>query len=337
LDRLSDYDYNLPEELIAQTPLEDRASSKLLWLHKQSGQIEDKTFRDVTDILREGDLLVWNDTRVTALRLFGRKPTGAAVETLLLRETGPNTFAALVKPGKRLKPGAVIEFAGGLTATVTQELAEPLKEIRFDAVPNLRDRLQDHGQVPLPTYIHEKLADPERYQTVYSRTGGSAAAPTAGLHFTPEVISKLNEKGIQMAKVSLDVSLDTFRPVTSENLDEHKMHGETCRLPQETADAIRNCKGRIIAVGTTTARTLESFAIGSREVRAGEMDTSIFIRPGYQWKVVEGMFTNFHMPKTTMLMMIGAMAGSPNIVRAYAHAIQYRYRFLSFGDSMLIL
>lgn len=337
MDQLSHYDYQLPDELIAQTPLEDRASSRLLHLGKPTGEIHDRVFRDVLGLLQPDDLLVWNDTRVTALRLFGQKPTGGSVEALLLQETSPGAFTALVKPGKRLKPGAKIEFSGGLVAEVTRDLEEPIKELRFEPVPNLNERLREFGQVPLPPYIHEVLADPERYQTVYAQSGGSAAAPTAGLHFTPEIIQSLKEKGVGMARVTLDVSLDTFRPVMVESLDEHKMHGEICRIPEETAQAISECKGRIIAVGTTTARTLESFAVERRRVEAGEMRTSIFIRPGYEWRILDGLFTNFHMPKTTMLMMISALAGNQNIVRAYDHAIQHRYRFLSFGDSMLIL
>ena len=337
MDRLSDYDYNLPEERIAQTPLADRADSKLLLLDKSSGEIQDRVFRDVVDILRPDDLLVWNDTRVTALRLFGNKPTGAVVEALLLSQSAPRVFQALVKPGKRLKPGVRIEFAGGLKATVGRELEEPVKELIFDESPDFDHQLRTLGRVPLPPYIHTNLQDPERYQTVYSVTGGSAAAPTAGLHFTSDVIAKLTEKGVGIAKVSLDVSLDTFRPVTVDALDDHKMHGELCRVPIETADAVSRCSGRIIAVGTTTARTLESFATGMRKVGAGEKSTSIFIRPGYEWQIIDGMFTNFHMPRTTMLMMISAMAGRPNIMRAYSHALEHNYRFLSFGDSMLIL
>lgn len=337
MDRLSDYDYHLPEELIAQLPLEDRSAAKLLHLDKSSGEIQDRVFRDITQILRPGDLLVWNETRVTALRLFGQKPTGGAVETLLLHPTGPGCFAALIKPARRLKPGARIEFGDGLAATVVQDLAEPIKELRFDDLHDLQQRIAAHGLVPLPPYIHAALADPERYQTVYSQVGGSAAAPTAGLHFTPPLITELREMGVEVAQVSLDVSLDTFRPVLAEDLDEHKMHGEVCRVSEATALAIEQAQGRIIAVGTTSARTLESFAVAKRRVAPGEKKTSLFIRPGYDWQVVDGMFTNFHMPKTTMLMMISALAGRPNIMRSYAHATQHRYRFLSFGDSMLIL
>lgn len=337
MERLADYDYELPDELIAQVPLEDRAGSRLLWLHRESGVIEDRTFRDIVDILEPEDLLVWNDTRVSALRLKGAKPTGGAVEALVLQETSEGTFEALLKPGKRLKPGAVIEFSPSLKATVTAELEEPLKEIRFDQTPGWRTELESNGRVPLPPYITEEIQDPERYQTVYSRTGGSAAAPTAGLHFTEELLVQLAKRGIQTANVTLDVSLDTFRPVVSENLAEHKMHGETCSIPAETAAKIERATGRIIAVGTTTARTLESFAVGRRRVRSGQMSTSIFIRPGFEFQVVDGLFTNFHMPRTTMLMMISALASKDRIDAAYRHATQHRYRFLSFGDSMLIL
>jgi S-adenosylmethionine:tRNA ribosyltransferase-isomerase len=337
LDRLIDYDYHLPEELIAQHPLADRASSRLLHLDKRTGDMQDRMFRDVADILQAGDLLVWNDTRVTALRLFGNKPTGGAVEALLLKETAPRRFATLLKPGKRLKPGAQIEFDGGLRASVVGELEEPVKEILFDEAPMFGEELRRHGQVPLPPYIQARLSDPERYQTVYSASGGSAAAPTAGLHFTQELIDRLRENGVQIAKITLDVSLDTFRPVSAENLDDHKMHGEYCCIPQETAQAVAECQGRIIAVGTTTARTLESFAAGRRVLEPGCKRTSIFIRPGYQWQIIDGMFTNFHMPRTTMLMMISALAGRPNIMKAYSHAVRSNYRFLSFGDSMLIL
>lgn len=337
MEQLSDYDYDLPEELIAQTPLEDRSSSKLLHLDRSSGAIQDRTFRDVLELLNPDDLLVWNNTRVTALRLFGQKPTGGAVEALLLQEVSPGSFSALLKPAKRLKPGAKIEFAGGLVAEVVRDLEEPVKEIRFEPVADLKARLQEFGLVPLPPYIHETLRDPERYQTVYAQSGGSAAAPTAGLHFTPDLIEELKLKGVQMAEVTLDVSLDTFRPVMVENLAEHRMHGEVCRVPEETAKKVSGCKGRIIAVGTTSVRTLESFAVGKGRLEPGEKRTSIFIRPGYEWQIVDGLFTNFHMPKTTMLMMISALVGRQNIVRAYEHAVQHRYRFLSFGDSMLIL
>ena len=337
MDRLSDYDYDLPEDLIAQTPLENRAESRLLALDRASGKIEDRAFAEVVEILQPGDLLVWNDTRVSALRLIGRKSTGGAVEALLIAPLGDGRFSALLKPSRRLKGGATIEFEGGLTAMVAESLDEPLRVIDFGNLPDLRDRLARIGAVPLPPYITEHLADPERYQTVYSKSEGSAAAPTAGLHFTPEIVSALKSKGVRIAHVTLDVSLDTFRPVMSEALDDHKMHGETCRISEGAAREVNSATGRIIAVGTTTARTLESFAVGPRKVAPGEMKSKLFIRPGYKWKVVDGMFTNFHMPKTTMLMMISSLAGKPNIMSAYRHAVRHRYRFLSFGDSMLIL
>jgi len=337
LDLLSDYDYDLPEELIAQSPLPDRGASRLLHLNRKTGAISDRMFSDVPDLLREDDLLVLNETRVTAVRLFGQKPTGAAVEALLIAKTGERRYSAMVKPGKRLKPGAMIEFAGGVAAKVLRELDEPLKELEFESMPDLEERLGDLGSVPLPPYIRAQLQDPERYQTVYATTGGSAAAPTAGLHFTPQILQRLEVQGVALATVTLDVSLDTFRPVTASRLDDHQMHGETCRVPEATAHAIAAAKGRIIAVGTTSARTLEAFALGPRKLAWGEKRTNIFIRPGYRWQIVDGMFTNFHMPRTTMLMMISALAQRESIMNAYSHAVANHYRFLSFGDSMLIL
>jgi S-adenosylmethionine:tRNA ribosyltransferase-isomerase len=337
LEFLSDYDYELPEYAIAQVPLKDRASSKLLWLHRDTGRIEHRTFRDCVGILQPGDLLVLNDTRVTAIRLFGCKESGAAVEALLLKEEGAGVFEALARPGKRLQPGTRIVFDGGLVATVIENLDGPKKRIAFESTDGLREQLAAAGHVPLPPYIHESLSDPERYQTVYSQTGGSAAAPTAGLHFTPGLLQELETKGVRSARVTLDVGVDTFRPVEAETLSDHKMHGERCSLPLETAKAIRDCTGRVVAVGTTSARTLESFAIGPRVVDPGERVTSIFIRPGYRFQIVDGMFTNFHMPRTTMLMMISALASRERIMEAYHQALANQYRFLSFGDSMLIL
>lgn len=335
--RLEDLDYDLPEEAIAQTPLEDRAASKLLWLHKESGKVEDRLFRDVIDILETGDLLVVNDTRVTALRLLGQKPTGGKVELLLLKETALGEYEALAKPGKRLQPGAQITFDEGIVATVLENLAEGRKRVVFGNDPKLKERLSKLGQVPLPPYVKRQIDDPERYQTVYARAGGSAAAPTAGLHFTPDILDGLARRGIQTVHVTLDVGLDTFRPITSEDPLKHDIHGETCSVSEETKKMIEGAKGRIIAVGTTAVRTLESFAIGPRQLESGSKDTRLFITPGYQFRIVDGMFTNFHMPRTTMLLMISALAGSDSIKRAYAHALESGYRFLSFGDSMLIL
>ena len=289
------------------------------------------------DLLHIGDLLVMNDTRVSAVRLNGHKLTGAAVEALLLHETANHQFEALVKPGKRLRPGTVIDFGNRLVARVVEDLDDGVKLLEFEPIENLPEVLQEFGQVPLPPYIHASLADKERYQTVYNRAVGSAAAPTAGLHFTPQLLARLAENGVQIANVTLHVGLDTFRPVQVEDLNEHRMHGETCILPIETAKKINEATGRIIAVGTTTVRTLESFATGARTVESGRKDSRLFIRPGFQFQVIDGMFTNFHLPKTTMMMMISALAGKENIFSAYNEAVGERYRFLSFGDSMLIL
>lgn len=330
------FDYVLPEELIAQEPLEDRAASRLLWLHKDSGKVEHRQFRDTIDILQPGDLLVLNNTKVTALRIFGSKATGAKVEALLLREENPGEFVALVKPAKKLQPGTVITFEGRLQAEVIENREDGQKLLKM-LTPDFASILGEIGQTPLPPYIHAKLDNPNRYQTVYAETGGSAAAPTAGLHFTPEIFETLKAKGVETAFVTLNVGIDTFRPISAETPAEHQMHGETCHLTQETADAISAAKGRIIAVGTTSVRTLESFAIGPRKVETGSRSTKLFIRPGYEFQVIDGMFTNFHMPRTTMLLMIAALAGSENVEAAYLAAITDKYRFLSFGDSMLVL
>lgn len=333
--RLEDLDYDLPDAAIAQTPLADRAASKLLWLHKETGAIEDRSFRDVTEILEAGDLLVLNDTRVTALRLLGEKPTGGKVELLLLKELARGEYEALAKPGRRLQPGATIDFEG-LRAEVVEVLPEGRRRVHFAPDPNLSEKLSRVGALPLPPYVKHQIDDPERYQTVYSQASGSAAAPTAGLHFTSEILKSLEAKGVEVAKVTLDVGLDTFRPITAENPLQHVIHGETCHLPDATRRAIGRARGRIIAVGTTAVRTLETFATGPREVEAGSRDTRLFITPGYRFQVIDGMFTNFHMPRTTMLLMIAALAGHDSVMRAYGHALATGYRFLSFGDSMLI-
>jgi len=336
LDRLSDYDYHLPENLIAQTPLADRSGSRLMVL-RRTGEVEHKQFRSVLEFLRKGDVLVMNDTRVSAVRLTGRKPTGAAVEALLMRAVEGLKYEALVKPGKRLKVGTAIEFDGGLTATVSADLDDGMKLLEFAPISDFQERLDSVGQVPLPPYIHEALAERERYQTVYGISNGSAAAPTAGLHFTREMLSDIQKLGVRIAKVTLHVGIDTFRPVQVEDLSTHRMHGESCELPTESAEIINEAKGRIIAVGTTSVRTLESFASGRREVRSGIQSTRLFIRPGFDFQVVDGMFTNFHLPKTTMLVMISAMVGRKALLNAYALAVAEKYRFLSFGDSMLIV
>lgn len=337
MDDLAGFDYVLPEERIAQTPLADRAASRLLWVHRLTGEIQHRYFRDVVDILHPGDLLVMNDTRVTAMRLFGRRPTGGAVELLLLKDRGEGRFEALTKPAKKLAKGSAVQFENGLEATIMSEGEAGLREIVFTPEADLMRRLAEIALAPLPPYIREPLKDRERYQTVYAATGGSAAAPTAGLHFTPELLAALTAKGVQTATVTLDVGLDTFRPIQAESISEHEMHGERCRISTETSQAIASCKGRIIAVGTTATRTLETMAEGLRHVRVGETTSKLFITPGYKFQIIDGMFTNFHMPKTTMLLMLGAFAGLKTIAAAYESALVEKYRFLSFGDSMLLL
>lgn len=334
---LDAFDYHLPEELIAQEPLADRAGSRLLVLEKGSGRVRHQAFRDVVELLRPGDTLVMNDTRVTALRLMGHKTTGAEVEALLLNDAPePFAFVALMRPGKRLQPGSRVEFAEGLVATVLNDLGEGRKTLQFDPAPDFHEKLKTFGKVPLPPYIGKELHEPERYQTVYAQTGGSSAAPTAGLHFTQEILAALAEKGVDLAWVTLDVGLDTFRPVQVDNIADHKMHGERCAISEETAEKVNGSKGRVIAVGTTSVRTLETHAVGRKRVLAGEKISELFIYPGYEWKVVDAMFTNFHMPKTTMLLMLSALTGGEALMAAYAEAVRERYRFLSFGDSMFI-
>ncbi|AIE86173.1 tRNA preQ1(34) S-adenosylmethionine ribosyltransferase-isomerase QueA [Fimbriimonas ginsengisoli] len=315
----------------------DRAASRLLHLDRSTGEVRHRAFREVVDLLREGDLLVLNDTRVSAVRLIGHKPTGGTVEALLLREEAPGVYEALIKPGRRMRPGAEVLFEGELQAEVLEEREEGRKLLQFAPQADLKDRLSTFGLAPLPPYIHEALRDKERYQTVYGRHEGSAAAPTAGLHFTPEIFDVLARKGVETARVTLHVGLDTFRPVQAEDPSDHPIHGERCDISQETASKINGARGRIIAVGTTSVRTLETFAVDRRRVEPGERVSRLYIRPGYDFRIVDGMFTNFHMPRTTMLMMISAMAGRENVMKAYREALSESYRFLSFGDSMLIL
>lgn len=329
-------DYHLPPEFIAQTPLADRSASKLLHLERSTGKIHHRTFKDVPDLLKAGDLLVMNETRVTALRLFGHKPTGGQVELLLLKELSEGRYEALVRPGRRLKEGYRVELEEGITATIQADLGEGRREVAFEPLPNLRATLEAISFAPLPPYIHNELKDRERYQTIYARAGGSAAAPTAGLHFTQQIMDALAAKGVEIAKVTLDVGLDTFRPIQG-SPDGHQMHGERCSVSEQTADMIARCEGRIVAVGTTSVRTLESFAVGRRRVEVGERVSRLFIRPGFEFQVVDGAFTNFHMPRTSMLLLIAALAGGTSVAKSYEAALKKGYRFLSFGDSMLIL
>ena len=329
------FDYELPEEFIAQEPVEPRDASRLLVVHRATGELEHRHFYDLPHYLQAGDTLVLNDTRVSARRLFGRKPTGGRVELLLLRPLGDGRWHALVRPGRRLPEGSHILLDKGHTAQIEARLEGGIRLVRF--TPPDDEWLQQVGQIPLPPYIHRQLTDPERYQTVYAQSPGSAAAPTAGLHFTPQLLERLKAQGVQIATVTLHVSLDTFRPLQSERVEEHKMHGEWFTLSPEAAEVINQTRGRIVAVGTTCVRVLESAAVGKRRVQPTTGETQLYITPGYEFKVVEALITNFHAPRTTVLVLVCAFAGRELILNAYQEAIRRRYRFLSFGDAMLIL
>ncbi|MCW5938173.1 MAG: tRNA preQ1(34) S-adenosylmethionine ribosyltransferase-isomerase QueA [Fimbriimonadaceae bacterium] len=332
---VEDFDFELPEELIAQVPLEPRDASRLLHLHRATGAVAHRKFHDVVEILAAGDLLVFNDTRVTALRIFGRKGSGAKVEALVLRPEDEGHLA-LTKPAKKLRTGDKLVFEDRLTAEVVQERDGGLRVLKFLG-SDASAVLTEIGETPLPPYIHEKLKNPERYQTVLAKTPGSAAAPTAGLHFTEDTLGRLRAKGVKTATVTLDVGLDTFRPISVSDLADHKMLGERCSASSETAEQVRHCRGRIVAVGTTSVRTLETLATGHRQLEPGERVSNLFVTPGFEFKVIDGMFTNFHLPRTTMLMMVAALVGRDALMRAYHEAIVEQYRFLSFGDSMLAL
>lgn len=340
--KTSDFDYNLPESSIAQTPLEPRDASRLLVLHRSTGELEHKVFRDIKFYLKAGDLLVLNQTRVIPARIFAKKETGGKVELLLLRRRDELTWEALVG-GKGLRVGKrmFIEADDGAALKVEAEIIEILdgseRLVKFSEP--IEPYFPKIGHVPLPPYIHETLDDPERYQTVFAKESGSAAAPTAGLHFTPQLLDEIQTLGVKIAYVILHVGLDTFAPVTEDDPEEHKIHSEWCELPQETADAINAAKrngGRVIAVGTTSVRTLES-AAAQTVVTQFMGSTSIYILPGYQFKVVDAMITNFHLPKSTLIMLVSAFAGREHILSAYETAIQEGYRFYSFGDAMLIV
>ena len=343
----SDFDYNLPETSIAQTPAEPRDSSRLLVLHRENGNLEHRIFRDVTDYLKAGDLLVLNQTRVIPARIFARKETGGRVELLLLRRRDEVTWEALVG-GKGLRVGRIAQVEDGPEVKIIEELNGSERLIKFSEP--IEPYFSKVGNVPLPPYIHEKLDDPERYQTVYAKEPGSAAAPTAGLHFTPRLLEELQVKGVKIAYVTLHVGLDTFAPVNEANPEEHKIHSEWCELTQETADAINETRargGRVIAVGTTSVRTLESAAslqspisnplISNPPISAFLGPTSLYILPGYQFKIVDAMITNFHLPKSTLLMLVSAFVGREKILETYAIAIDEGYHFYSFGDAMLII
>lgn len=340
---LHDFYYDLPEELIAQDPLKDRASSRLMVLDKNTGEIEHKIFHDIIDYLNPGDCLVINDTKVIPARLIGEKEgTGAAIEVLLLkrREDSESTWEVLVKPGKKAKIGTRISFGNGkLVGEVIDIVDEGNRVIRFEFDGIFEEILDELGQMPLPPYITHKLEDKNRYQTVYAKHEGSAAAPTAGLHFTTELLEKIKEKGINIARVTLHVGLGTFRPVKVENVLEHHMHSEFYMVSKEGADIINNTKkngGRIIAVGTTSTRTLESVADENGFVKECSGWTQIFIYPGYKFKAIDALITNFHLPESTLVMLVSALAGRENILHAYEVAVEDKYRFFSFGDAMFI-
>ena len=336
----SDFAYDLPQELIAQTPLEQRDASRLMCLDKTTGEIRHRIFRELPELLREGDCLVMNDSRVIPARLFGTRPTGGSVEVVLLRDLGGGEWECLTRPGRKTPPGTEITFGGGeLTAVVTRAEADGNKVLRFRYEGIFLEILEKLGQMPLPPYIKEKLEDPERYQTVYARDPGSAAAPTAGLHFTRELLEEIESRGVKTCRVTLHVGLGTFRPVKEENIEDHPMHSEFCIVPEETAETVNWTHaegGRVIAVGTTSCRTLESFAGSDGILRAGSGWTDIFIYPGYRFRTVDALITNFHLPESTLIMLVSALAGRENILNAYRRAVELRYRFFSFGDAMFI-
>ena len=338
--KTSDFVYDLPEELIAQTPMERRDASRLLVLDKNTGEMEHRHFYDLPSYLRPGDCLVLNDSRVIPARLFGTRPTGGATELVLLKELTDDRWECLARPGKKLRPGTEITFGDGeLTGVVEEVLEDGNRIIRFRYEGIFLEILDRLGNMPLPPYIKAQLEDPERYQTVYAREPGSAAAPTAGLHFTKELLEEIEAMGVFVRFVTLHVGLGTFRPVKAENIEDHDMHSEYCTIPPETAETVNTVRkngGRIIAVGTTSCRTLESFARpdGILEPSAGW--TNIFIYPGYKFKCIDALVTNFHLPGSTLVMLVSALAGREHILNAYRCAVEERYRFFSFGDAMFI-
>ena len=337
----SEFYFELPPELIAQDPLEDRSSSRLLLLDKKTGAVSHHIFREIIDYLNPGDCLVLNDTKVIPARLIGAKAdTGAHVEVLLLKRRKDDVWETLVKPGKKCRPGARLNFGDGLLkAEVLETVEEGNRLIRFAYDGIFEEILDRLGEMPLPPYITHKLADKNRYQTVYAKQEGSAAAPTAGLHFTEELLDRIRKKGVKVVFVTLHVGLGTFRPVKEENILEHHMHSEFFQVSKETADCINKTKasgGRVICVGTTSCRTLESAADESGRVQSGSGNTEIFIYPGYRFKVLDGLITNFHLPESTLVMLVSALAGRENVLSAYGEAVREGYRFFSFGDAMFI-
>ena len=339
---LHDFYYDLPQELIAQDPLEDRSSSRLLVLNRETGEREHRIFRDIVEYLKPGDCLVVNDTKVIPARLMGEKEgTGAGIEVLLLKRKEGNVWETLVKPGKKARPGARILFGGGLLkGEVVDVVEDGNRLIRFEYEGIFEEILDQLGQMPLPPYITHQLKDKNRYQTVYAKHDGSAAAPTAGLHFTPELLCRIEEMGVHIAHVTLHVGLGTFRPVKVENIQEHHMHSEYYVVEEDQAELINRTKaqgGRVIAVGTTSCRTLESASSEEGVLKAGSGWTDIFIYPGYRFRMIDALITNFHLPESTLMMLVSAFAGRDQIMAAYEEAVKERYRFFSFGDAMFII
>ena len=338
--KTSDFNFELPQELIAQTPLERRDASRLMTLDKVTGETGHCHFYDLPKFLNPGDCLVLNDSRVLPARLIGHRPTGGVCEVLLLTDKGDGVWECLVRPGRKLRPGAQVIFGDGeLTAQVEQELEDGKRLVRFAYEGIFLEVLERLGKMPLPPYIKEELQDNERYQTVYSKVMGSAAAPTAGLHFTPELLQQIQRMGVRVCYVTLHVGLGTFRPVKAEDIQDHEMHAEFCQISQGTADIINQTKkagGRVVCVGTTSCRTVESFAEEDGTMTARSGWTNIFIYPGYRFKVLDALITNFHLPESTLIMLVSALAGREHVLAAYREAVEKRYRFFSFGDAMFI-
>ena len=339
--KTSDFYYDLPHELIAQTPIEKRDTSRLMTLDRATGAVGHHHFYDLPDFLRPGDCLILNNSRVLPARLVGQRlPGGGICEVLLLNDRGENIWECLVRPGRKLRKGTKLSFGNGeLTAEIVEQLEEGGRLIRFDYEGIFLEVLEHLGRMPLPPYIKEELQDQERYQTVYSKVLGSAAAPTAGLHFTPELLDIIQRKGVRIGYVTLPVGLGTFRPVKEDAIEDHPMHSEYCTIPQETADLINETRasgGRCICVGTTSCRTLESWAADDGHMEARSGWTDIYIYPGYKFKVMDGLVTNFHLPESTLIMLVSAFAGREHVLSAYAEAVRERYRFFSFGDAMFI-
>ena len=339
--KVSDFNYNLPEELIAQTPIEKRDESRLMVLDRDKRTIENKVFKDIIEYLKPGDVLVRNNTKVIPARIYGKKETGANVEFLLLNNIEGDIWESIVRPGNKLHVGTNVIFGDGiLKAEILEIMPGGTRKVKFEYDGIFNEILDKIGLMPLPPYIHEELKEKDRYQTVYAKYQGSAAAPTAGLHFTEELLEKIREKGVEIANVTLHVGIGTFRPVKVDKIEEHHMHSEHYYIKKEDVEKINNTKkngGRIISVGTTSCRVLESIADENGFVKEVEGDTSIFIYPGYKFKCIDGLITNFHLPESTLLMLVSALAGKDYIMNAYNEAVKERYRFFSFGDAMLIL